>query len=162
MKIGVSGHRWRDGADWDWVRARIDEYVTRTRIGAGYTSLAPGADQIFASSALDHGKRLVAVIPVCRGRIELEDTDKPSFDRFCERAKKIIRVKGETPDDAFLKSGKRVVNLVDRMIFVWDGAPSRGLGGTADIVAYAEKKRKAGVILDPIACTMRRLDQSEG
>ena len=162
MKIGVSGHRWRDGADWDWVRARIDEYVVRTRSVAGYTSLAPGADQIFASSVLDHNKRLIAVIPICRGRIELEDIDKPSFDRFRQQAKKIIRVKGETPDHAFLRSGKRVVNLVDRMVFIWDGEPARGLGGTADIVAYAEKKRKAGVILDPIACTVRRLDQSDG
>lgn len=161
MKIGVSGHRWRDGADWEWVRARIDEYVVRTRIGSGYTSLAPGADQIFAASVLDHGKRLVAVIPICRGRIELEEVDKPSFDRFSAQARKIIRVKGETPDDAFLRSGKRVVNLVDRMVFIWDGAPARGLGGTADIVAYAEKKRKSGVILDPIACTVRRLDQCE-
>lgn len=158
MKIGVSGHRFRDGADWDWVRARIDEYVVRTRIAAGYTSLAPGADQIFAASVLEHGKRLVAVIPVCRGRIELEEVDKPSFDQFCERAKKIVRVKGTTHDDAFLRSGKRVVNLVDRMVFVWDGAPALGPGGTADIVAYAENKGKAGVILDPIARTVRRLD----
>lgn len=157
MKVGVSGHRWRDGADWEWVRERIDDYVVRIRSVSGYTSLAPGADQIFASSVLDHDRRLVAVIPMCRGRIELEDVDKPSFDRFQNQARKIIRVKGATPDEAFLRAGKRVVNLVDRMIFVWDGEPARGPGGTAEIVSYAAQKRKPGVILDPIARSVRRL-----
>jgi len=157
MKVGVSGHRWRDGADWDWVRERIDDYVVRIRSVSGYTSLAPGADQIFASSVLDHGRRLVAVIPMCRGRVELESVDKPSFDRFRNQARKIIRVKGETPDEAFLKAGKRVVNLVDRMIFVWDGEPARGTGGTAEILSYAAGRRKPGVILDPINRSVRRL-----
>lgn len=157
MKIGVSGHRWRDGADWEWVRAKIDEFVADTRSIAGYTSLAPGADQIFAESLLGHGKRLIAVVPLCRGRVELEDSQKPAFDCLCEKAGKIIRVKGKTPDEAFCKAGKRVVNLADRMVFVWDGEPARGPGGTADIVAYAAKKRVTGVILDPIACTVRPL-----
>lgn len=157
MKIGVSGHRWRDGADWEWVRTQLGEFIVGTRSIAGYTSLAPGADQIFAESVLDLGKRLVAVVPICRGRIELEDCEKPAFDRFCRQARKIIRVKADTPDEAILKAGKRVVNLVDRMIFVWDGEPSRGLGGTADIVAYAANKRISGVILDPIACAVRPL-----
>ncbi len=157
MKIGVSGHRWRDGADWEWVRAKINEFVVGTRSIAGYTSLAPGADQIFAEALLGHGKRLVAVAPFCRGHVELEDSEKAAFDRLCERADKIIRVKGKTPDEAFCKAGKRVVNLVDRMVFVWDGEPARGPGGTADIVAYAAKKRVSGVIFDPIACTVRPL-----
>lgn len=140
------------------MRKRIDDYVVRIKSVAGYTSLAPGADQIFASSIIDHGKRLVAVVPICRGCNELEDVDKLSFDRFCDQARKIIRVKGRTPEDAYLKAGKRVVNLVDRMIFVWDGEPARGPGGTADIAAYALLKRKSGVILDPVVRTVRRLE----
>ncbi len=123
----------------------------------GNTSLAPGADQIFADAILDHAQQLVAVLPVFCGHVELEDGAKPDFDRLCARACEIIRVKGDTPDDAFMRAGKRVVDESDQMIFVWDGAPSRGLGGTADVVGYARERRKQGVILDPISRTITPL-----
>jgi hypothetical protein len=157
MKVGVSGHRWRDGANWEWVRAAIRDIVVSTRSVSGYTSLAPGADQLFAEIMLEENKRLVAVVPICNGEIELEEAEKPAFDRFYLQADKIIRVKGNSPDEAFFRAGKKVADCVDQMIFVWDGEPSRGLGGTADIVSYAAKKHKKGVVLDPIACTIRRL-----
>lgn len=158
MKVGVSGHRSRDGANWAWVRATIKDIAVSSKNVCGYTSLAPGADQIFAEVMLEERKRLVAVVPVCNGEIELEVAEKPAFDRLYSQAHKVIRVEGVTPDEAFLKAGRKVADCVDQMIFVWDGEPSRGLGGTADIVSYAARKRKKGVILDPIACTIRPLD----
>lgn len=161
MKIGVSGHRWRDGADWEWVRKEIDRTITSTRSVVGYTSLAPGADQIFAEAILALDKRLIAVLPICAGHIELEDREKPAFDRLYARSSKIVRVRGATPDEAFLKAGRHVADSVDWMIFVWDGEPSRGLGGTADIVVYAAAGRKKGIILDPILRTARPLRSSD-
>jgi hypothetical protein len=157
MKVGVSGHRWREGANWDWVRASIKDIVLNSSSVSGYTSLAPGADQIFAEIMLEEGRKLIAVVPVFKGKIELEDTEKAAFDQLYSKAHRVIRVAGASPDDAFFKAGKKVSDSVDQMIFVWDGEPSRGLGGTADIVSYAAKKRKKGVILDPIACTIRPL-----
>lgn len=157
VKIGVSGHRWRDGADWDWVRAKIEEIVAGTRNVVGYTSLASGADQIFAETILAHRRPLVAVVPYCRGRIELEDAERSAFDRLFARADKIVDVEGPTADEAFLTAGKYVADGVDKMVFVWDGEPARGKGGTADIVAYAAQKRISGIILDPITCTIRSL-----
>lgn len=161
MIIGVSGHRWRDGADWEWVRAKFDEIIVSAGNVTGYTSLAPGADQIFADAILAHEKRLVAVAPVCRGRIELNGGEKAAFDRLCFRAAQIIEVDGASPDEAFLNAGKRVADECATMIFVWDGNPSRGLGGTADIVAYAAGIGRRGVILDPIARTARPLASSD-
>jgi hypothetical protein len=158
MKIGVSGHRHRDSADWLWVGERIKELIVGMRSMEGYTSLAPGADQIFADMLLAEQRRLVAVVPICGGRVELEEEDREGFDRLIEHASRVIKVKGATRDDAFLRAGKRVVNLVDFMIFVWDGEPARGIGGTADIVSYAAKRRRRGVILDPIERTMRLLE----
>ena len=158
MKIGVSGHRRRDGADWDWVRAEMTRIIVSTRSAIGYTSLAPGADQIFAGIVLEKGLSLVAVIPYYAGRVELEEGAKEDFDRFRAQAKKVIRVRGVGRDEAFMKAGRRVADETDRMIFVWDGEPSRGHGGTADIVAYALKRQKTGLILDPIRRTVRTLD----
>lgn len=156
-KIGVSGHRRRDGADWDWVRGAMHDLILRDRNVVGLTSLAPGADQIFAETILLLEKRLIAVLPVFRGRIQLEEEEKAAFDRLCARADRVIRVKGATQDEAFLKAGRRVADRADMMIFVWDGGPSRGLGGTADIVAYAIRRRKRGIILDPIERRVRPL-----
>lgn len=157
MKIGVSGHRHRDGANWNWVRAQIEGVVASLHDADGLTSLAPGADQIFAEVVLNHGRTLTAVLPTCCGRIELEDDDKREFDRLLLYAAEVVKVQAETRDEAFLEAGKRVADLADRMVFVWDGRPSRGLGGTADIVAYAAAQRKYGVILDPVGCTARSL-----
>ncbi len=157
FKIGVSGHRHRDGADWAWVRSEMDAIIVRSRNVVGYTSLAPGADQLFAEAILDHGAALIAVVPVFQGRIELEEEAKGAFDRLYERAKRTIRVRGSSRDDAFLRAGRRVADAVNQMIFVWDGGPSRGLGGTADIVDYAIRRKKTGIILDPISRSVRTL-----
>lgn len=156
MKLGVSGHRRRDGADWTWVREKLTELIRDAGDVSGYTSLAPGTDQIFAEIILADGRELAAVIPVCDGRAELEIGAKPDFDRFCRQAGQTVRVSGDTPDEAFMAAGKYVVDACDEMIFVWDGEPARGFGGTADVVAYARKRRKTGVILNPIT---RRITQ---
>jgi hypothetical protein len=36
-----------------------------------------------------------------------------------------------------MEGGKVVVDRAEVLIAVWDGLPARGLGGTADVVAYA-------------------------
>lgn len=121
----------------------------------GYTSLAPGADQIFAETILEEGMRLVAVVPVCNGRAELEIGARAEFDRLCAEAAEVIRVEGATPDEAFYEAGKKVVEASDRMIFVWDGGASRGLGGTADVVEHARACARTGLVFDPIRLTVR-------
>jgi hypothetical protein len=97
-------------------------------------------------------------LPVCNGGIKIDKGEQIAVERLIERSGKVIRVAGATPDEAYLNAGRRVADLVDWMIFVWDGGPSRGHGGTADIVAYARKNAKKGVILDPIGCSVSSLD----
>ncbi|MEZ5921122.1 MAG: hypothetical protein R3C60_07175 [Parvularculaceae bacterium] len=157
MKVGVSGHRRREGADWAWVEERMTEEVERLKASAGYTSLAPGADQLFAEVILARGAALISVIATVAGEIEIGHEDPHDFERICARSAEIIRVNGKTPDEAFMRAGMRVVEEADYMIIVWDGAPSRGLGGTADIADYAKRLKKNGVILDPIACRTKKL-----
>ena len=42
----------------------------------------------------------------------------------------------------FLRAGRRVVDLSDRLFAVWDGEKARGVGGTAEIVDYARASGK--------------------
>ena len=39
-----------------------------------------------------------------------------------------------------MDAGKVVVDRSSVLLAVWDGQPSRGLGGTADVVAYARQR----------------------
>ncbi len=43
-----------------------------------------------------------------------------------------------------------LVGLVDELLAVWDGGhPGPGYGGTADVVAYAERQRTPVRVLSP-------------
>lgn len=48
----------------------------------------------------------------------------------------------EPSEEAFYAAGKAVVDACDWLIAVWDGEPARGLGGSADVVAYARNRGK--------------------
>ncbi len=157
MKVGVSGHRDREGADWDWVRAEIDVFIA-SDCAAGVSCLAPGADMIFAEAVLALGRRLIVMAPAAPPNGDNADRERQTA--LIAAASDVRRIAGATPDEAFFKAGKAVVDESDMMVFVWDGGPSRGVGGTADIVAYAAQRGKPGVVLDPIRRTVRDLSQA--
>ena len=46
----------------------------------------------------------------------------------------------ESTEQAHMDAGKVVVDRSSVLLAVWDGQPSRGLGGTADVVAYARQR----------------------
>jgi hypothetical protein len=50
-----------------------------------------------------------------------------------------VSVLGEQPtrEDAYLAGGLALVDDVDVLVALWDGEPSRGRGGTAEVVQYA-------------------------
>jgi len=151
MKIGVSGHRHRDGADWAWTRdAIVDIFLSKPK-AVGWSSLAAGADQIFAEAAMAYGGGHVAVIPTADTYREyFAGRDLDRYDLLLARSKRMTRISGKTPEEAFRKAGERVVRAVDLMVLVWDGEPARGEGGAGDIAAYAEKKRVKTIWLNPL------------
>ena len=48
----------------------------------------------------------------------------------------------ELRKEGYAKAGQYVVDHCDVLIAVWDGMPSRGRGGTAEIVQYAREQRR--------------------
>lgn len=56
----------------------------------------------------------------------------------------------ESDEAAYLAAGQRVVQLCDMLLAIWDGQPARGLGGTADIVAYAQSHGTPITHLNPV------------
>ena len=142
--VGLTGHQEIPPDAASFIAAGIDRVLRSNREElVGVCSLAAGSDQLFAQAVLDAGGRLRVVVPC-----EHYDTTfhGPDLDRYRQLLGSADTVEtldhAEPTEEAFLEAGHRVADLCEVLIAVWDGRPARGLGGTADVVAYA---RAAGV-----------------
>ena len=138
MRVGVTGHQERKGIEWEWVgRAFREELVRLTDVAEGWTSLAVGTDQVFASVCLDLSIPITAVIPMPDYERSFSQSALNAY-RSLLRASRIVQLEGAvTDEEAFYKAGHTVVDNCDLLFALWDGLSSRGKGGTADIVRYA-------------------------
>jgi hypothetical protein len=143
VRLGVTGHRAFDDDEADVVAA-VDAVLDRL---AGTfevrSSLAEGADRLVVDRALRRpGSRLVAVLP-----LEVDDyaTDfdgtVEAFRSLLDRAASVEVVEPQpTREAAYERAGRAVVDGSDVLLALWDGAASRGRGGTAEIVDYARER----------------------
>src|SRR5271156_847577 len=64
MKIGITGHQELGSSKTiDWIREQIQDLILKEHICEGYTSLAIGADQLYADILQKQSVPFVAVIP---------------------------------------------------------------------------------------------------
>jgi hypothetical protein len=158
MNIGITGHqRLKNPSAWTEVRTRLGKLLDDAEKPLiGLTSLAIGADQLFAEAVLGCGGKIEAIIPFDGYEMKFnEGPDREAFRRLLELASRIETLERQgTDEDAYLAAGKRIVDLCDRMIAVWDGQPAAGIGGTGDIVNYCKSQNKP-VELIPIDASSR-------
>lgn len=164
MKIGVTGHRLlREPAkDWSWTRGEVDRILSQLPGPlVGVTSLAIGADQIFAESILRHQGSLEVIIPFATYEETFaEGQERQEYQRFLTQASRIeVLDKPGSDEEAYLQAGQKIVDGVDLLLAIWDGKPAVGLGGTGDIVNYADERGKRIIHLNPTTNTTRELDQ---
>lgn len=140
--LGVTGHQAIAPDVGDFVLARLSAIVGELEAPlAGVTSLAAGADQLIAAELLRRGALLHVVLP-SRGyeRTFASDAELASFRSLLAAAHAVTRLDfAEPSEQAFLAAGRSVVDACGLLLAVWDGEPARGLGGTADVVAYARR-----------------------
>lgn len=155
MKVGITGHQHLPGdADWAWVAQEIAHELDN--LGEpieGLSSLAVGADQLFAELVLEHRGRLIAIIPFPDYASTFQTSRAGSaYRRLLGEADEVVELPSQpTRQLAYLRAGQRVVDDADLLIAVWDGLPAEGLGGTADVVAYALNSARRVVHLNPTA-----------
>jgi hypothetical protein len=153
MKIGVTGHQQLDNPSrWSWVVEEINRILNRYAVPViGVTSLAPGADQLFAKLVLKHSGSLMAIIPFDTYELEFtEANDLSEYKALLAQASTVeVLEKGGSNEEAFLFAGQRVVELSDIIVAVWDGKPAAGLGGTGDAVDFAKKMKKKIIHINP-------------
>lgn len=140
MKIGITGHQHlQDPTDWAWVKSAMEEIIEGTRDLVGVTSLAVGADSVFAELVLKAGGKLLVIVPFAEYALEFQNQeDKVKYEHFLRSAEQVETLNSSTTKEkAYYSAGKYLVDTSERIIAVWDGKPAAGLGGTGDIVEYA-------------------------
>jgi hypothetical protein len=157
MKVGITGHQQLTAErDWVWVTSAISAVLKSLgQTVDGISSLAIGADQIFASLILELGGHLHAVIPFPNYQSILRPADRDVYQRLLSSASTTttMHMTG-TAEDAYLAAGKSIVDMSDVLVAVWNGLPAKGKGGTADIVNYAIERNKQIIHINPINQTV--------
>lgn len=162
MRIGITGHqRLSDPSGWDWVKSEMLALVKASpRPLIALSSLAAGADQMFAEIVLQDGGTLEAVIPFeDYEKTFADDVDKASYRGLLESSARVeVLPRTDSDEEAYLRAGTRVVDLCELLVAVWDGKPAAGLGGTGDVVEYALQIQRNLVHLNP---TTRQIIESD-
>jgi hypothetical protein len=141
-RVGVTGHRDLSEPTCRLVAAAIAIQLERFATIDGISMLAEGADQIFAEQVLRAGGALTAVIPAGGyDRSFATDAAAAAYRRLRAQAAQVVELAFDAPsDEAYLAAGHDVVGRADVLLAVWDGTPSQGMGGTAEIVAFAGER----------------------
>jgi hypothetical protein len=154
MRIGITGHQHlEDSKEWQWVESELDNIIRDLATPlVGVTSLAIGADQLFANVVIRNGGNIEVVIPFSGYERNYKAGEElRSYDRLLKCARVIdVLTHTSSHQEAYLEAGKRVVDTSDELIAVWDGKPAQGVGGTGDIVDYARKTGKHGFHVNPL------------
>jgi hypothetical protein len=108
----------------------------------GVSLLGPGCDQLFARIVLELGGRLYVVVPAKRYREQFTDPHaQQTYDRLYRQCAYFEELEYlDSTEEAHMAAGRVMVQRSTRLLAVWDGQPSKGLGGTADVVAYAQQQ----------------------
>jgi hypothetical protein len=144
IAIGVTGHR--ELANLDAVSRAIDQVLAHILAVFGEDSLtlvsplAEGADRLLVWRCLGkYAPRLVVPLPLALDdyRRDFHSADsRTAFHSLLADADEIIQLPPQPSREAsYLAAGRYVLAHSDVLVAVWDGAPARGLGGTAQVVA---------------------------
>jgi len=149
--IGMTGHQGLTPETEILVGRAITAELKSVRSLAGITSLAEGADQLFAEHVLAVGGRLTVVVPAADYLWAFsDDSAREQYERLLARAEEVVPLPFEkSSEEAYWAAGREVVDRCDRLLAVWNGKPSGGLGGTADVVAYAREHDRPTVVIWP-------------
>jgi hypothetical protein len=142
--IGFSGHQSLSAETRGAVRTALIQAFSKWGQVLAVTSLAAGSDQIFAECALAAGNDLMVVIPCDRYEGTFANSDDlATYRELLKSSVERIQLSFPAPsEEAYWAAGRRIVDVTDVLVAVWDGLPAGGLGGTADVVHYAENHHK--------------------
>jgi hypothetical protein len=141
--VGMTGHAGLPERTTELVTAALRDTLANYGPNlVGVSLLGPGADQLFAQLVLELGGALYVVVPAAQYRDGFEAPDaQAGYDQLYARASYFEALEHtESTEQAHMDAAQVVVDRSSVLLAVWDGQSSRGLGGTADVVAYARQR----------------------
>jgi hypothetical protein len=156
VRIGITGHRGLARKTARLVDEALRAEIARLPDGelVGVSSLADGADSLFARAVLDHGGALEVIIPAEEYRAGLPAAHRAAYDELVAAATTVHRLAYRRSDsEAHMAASEYMLDCVDHLLAVWDGEPARGYGGTADVVAEAHRRGIPVTMLWPPGAT---------
>ena len=150
-RIGITGHQILPQEAAEFAERGIRAILSNlNQPVVGVSSLAAGADQLFAREIISSESKLHAVIPADGYADTFTEVDRLGYFELLGRASEITQLGFPTPtEEAYASAGYWIADHCDIMVAVWDGEPARGLGGTADAVAYARRAGRDVKVLWP-------------
>lgn len=148
LTVGVTGHRHLAGPVTVAERVAVVAASFAERAGdPGWrvvSALAEGADRIVAAAATAAGAELVALLPMEPADYAadfLTAESRAEFDRLLAAAATVEVTEGNgSREAAYERAGFAMLDRCDALVALWDGEPARGQGGTADMIAAAERR----------------------
>ena len=151
--LGFTGHRRVENEE--KVAQALQEVIAALQedFGAdmiGRSSVASGADTLFAEACLAANLKWVALLPFPEAEFK-KDFNAVDWKRaraVLDRAERIETLSdtAERPE-GYLHCGLATVDGADVMVALWNGKVSRGRGGTAEIVEHARRVQKPLVLM---------------
>jgi hypothetical protein len=125
----------------------------------GHSSIAIGGDTLFAEACLASNVPWFALLPLAEGdfKSDFSETDWNKARQLLQKAARVESLVGAKDRNvAYLECGLATVEEADIMIAVWDGEPSRGTGGTAEVIAHARTFGRPLILIHPERLTAER------
>ena len=124
----------------------------------GVASAAAGADLLFAETCLELNLPIRIFLPVPKEKFR-EDFDELSWERAESVFKKALSVEvtgaGEKLTERYYECGVETVQQSQLLLALWDGEPSQGLGGTADMVHFAKEQERPVIWIHSVTCAVQ-------
>jgi hypothetical protein len=148
VAIGFTGHR--NLPDESKSRACIlkflQDFKSKTdKTVYGVCSTAAGGDLLFAESCIQIGLPIRILLPAPKEQFR-EDFDEQTWSRAESVMQRAISVEvigsGETKEERYYECGVETVQQTQMLLALWDGMPSQGLGGTADVFTFAKYQER--------------------
>lgn len=144
LAIGFTGHRKlpNEKKCRESIRHVLREWKAKAP-GAiyGLTSAAAGGDLLFAETCIELNLPIRVFLPMPKEQFR-EDFDESTWARAEFVFKKALSVEvtgaGEEVTERYYECGIETVRQSQLLVALWDGGPSQGLGGTADMVHFAK------------------------
>lgn len=164
LAIGFTGHRKLpdEARCREAIRRVLLEWRAKTPgVIYGVTSAAAGGDLLFAETCLELNLPIRIFLPVPKEKFR-EDFDELSWERAESVFTKALSVEvtgaGEKLTERYYECGIETVQQSQLLLALWDGEPSQGLGGTADMVHFAREQERPVIWIHSVTCAVQNFD----